>query len=237
MGSGTRDTRSAAALLCTPFLLLPISFPCPWVSVAGVYLVLCCSPAGVHICAPPLVFEPTLLPSTLAVTVTGVCHGLAGVYLAVSSENKVWAAHNQGQADYRKSQGHHGRHQHWGGGEEVSFTTFLVFLSVEIHLIRSHSKVALNGFQNVNAFRDVTDAKIDCFWLTCCLGGLRLGYRVAALEDREYQMDRLEFVKNQLNLLIADVKVKIKAISEDVASKVTDEVTLQPSVRVTATWI
>ncbi|XP_075878867.1 mitofusin-1b [Nelusetta ayraudi] len=44
--------------------------------------------------------------------------------------------------------------------------------------------------------------------------------RVAALEDREYQMDRLEFVKNQLNLLIADVKVKIKAISEDVASKV-----------------
>lgn len=41
-------------------------------------------------------------------------------------------------------------------------------------------------------------------------------------------MDRLEFVKNQLNLLIADVKVKIKAISEDVASKVTDEVMLQP---------
>lgn len=56
-----------------------------------------------------------------------------------------------------------------------------------------------------------------------------MGYRVAALEDREYQMDRLEFVKNQLNLLIADVKVKIKAISEDVASKVTDEVMLQPS--------
>lgn len=51
---------------------------------------------------------------------------------------------------------------------------------------------------------------------------------MAALEDREYQMDRLEFVKNQLNLLIADVKVKIKAISEDVASKVTDEVMLQP---------
>lgn len=46
---------------------------------------------------------------------------------------------------------------------------------------------------------------------------------MAALEDREYQMDRLEFVKNQLNLLIADIKVKIKAISEDVASKVTDQ--------------
>uniref|UniRef100_A0A3Q4BV94 Dynamin-type G domain-containing protein n=1 Tax=Mola mola TaxID=94237 RepID=A0A3Q4BV94_MOLML len=44
--------------------------------------------------------------------------------------------------------------------------------------------------------------------------------RVAALEDREYQMDRLEFVRNQLNLLIDDIKKKIKAISEDVASKV-----------------
>lgn len=44
--------------------------------------------------------------------------------------------------------------------------------------------------------------------------------RVAALEDREYQMDRLEFVKNQLNLLIDDIKMKIKAISEDVESKV-----------------
>ncbi len=43
---------------------------------------------------------------------------------------------------------------------------------------------------------------------------------MAALEDREYQRDRLEFVKNQLNLLIDDIKKKIKAISEDVASKV-----------------
>lgn len=55
-------------------------------------------------------------------------------------------------------------------------------------------------------------------------GGLWLGFRVAALEDREYQMDRLEFVKNQLNLLIADIKMKIKAISDDVASKVSGEV-------------
>ncbi|XP_053709005.1 mitofusin-1b [Synchiropus splendidus] len=44
--------------------------------------------------------------------------------------------------------------------------------------------------------------------------------RVAALEDRDYQMDRLDFVKNQLNLLIEDIKKKIKAISEDVESKV-----------------
>ncbi|KAI3368726.1 hypothetical protein L3Q82_025718, partial [Scortum barcoo] len=46
--------------------------------------------------------------------------------------------------------------------------------------------------------------------------------RVAALEDREYQMDRLEFVKNQLNLLIDDIKKKIKAISEDVEAKVSN---------------
>ncbi|KAF7665920.1 hypothetical protein LDENG_00126930 [Lucifuga dentata] len=44
--------------------------------------------------------------------------------------------------------------------------------------------------------------------------------RVAALEDREYQMDRLDFVRNQLNLLIDDIKKKIKAISEDVEAKV-----------------
>ncbi|XP_029356939.1 mitofusin-1b [Echeneis naucrates] len=44
--------------------------------------------------------------------------------------------------------------------------------------------------------------------------------RVAALEERENQMDRLEFVKNQLNLLIDDIKKKIKAISENVESKV-----------------
>lgn len=49
---------------------------------------------------------------------------------------------------------------------------------------------------------------------------MRWDLRVAALEDREYQMDRLEFVKNQLNLLIDDIKKKIKAISEEVESKV-----------------
>ncbi|XP_038128092.1 mitofusin-1b isoform X2 [Cyprinodon tularosa] len=44
--------------------------------------------------------------------------------------------------------------------------------------------------------------------------------RVTALEDRDYQIDRLEFVKNQLNLLIEEIKKKIKAISDDVESKV-----------------
>ncbi|XP_077439222.1 mitofusin-1b isoform X2 [Vanacampus margaritifer] len=44
--------------------------------------------------------------------------------------------------------------------------------------------------------------------------------RVAALEDREYQIDRLDFVRNQLRLLIEDINKKIKAISENVESKV-----------------
>ncbi|KAF6714685.1 Mitofusin-1 [Oryzias melastigma] len=44
--------------------------------------------------------------------------------------------------------------------------------------------------------------------------------RVEALEARENQMDRLEFVRNQLNLLIEEIKKKIKAISEDVEYKV-----------------
>ncbi|XP_057696501.1 mitofusin-1b [Corythoichthys intestinalis] len=46
--------------------------------------------------------------------------------------------------------------------------------------------------------------------------------RVAALEDREYQIDRLDFVRNQLRLLIEDINKKIKAISEDVESKVSN---------------
>lgn len=44
--------------------------------------------------------------------------------------------------------------------------------------------------------------------------------RVASLEDREYQMDRLEFVTNQLQLLIEDIKKKIKAVTVEVESKV-----------------
>uniref|UniRef100_A0A673Z127 Mitofusin 1b n=1 Tax=Salmo trutta TaxID=8032 RepID=A0A673Z127_SALTR len=44
--------------------------------------------------------------------------------------------------------------------------------------------------------------------------------RVASLEDREYQTDRLEFVTNQLQLLIEDIKKKIKAVTVEVESKV-----------------
>ncbi|XP_053490021.1 mitofusin-1b isoform X1 [Ictalurus furcatus] len=46
--------------------------------------------------------------------------------------------------------------------------------------------------------------------------------RVASLEEREYLMDRLEFVRNQLNLLIEDIKKKIKMVSEQVANQVSN---------------
>ncbi|XP_063056827.1 mitofusin-1-like isoform X2 [Engraulis encrasicolus] len=44
--------------------------------------------------------------------------------------------------------------------------------------------------------------------------------RVVSLEDREYLMDRLEFVRNQLNLLIEEIKKRIKAITEEVQQQV-----------------
>ncbi len=47
--------------------------------------------------------------------------------------------------------------------------------------------------------------------------------RVASLEEREYLIDRLDFVRNQLNLLIQDIKRKIEAISEEVKDKVNVE--------------
>lgn len=40
------------------------------------------------------------------------------------------------------------------------------------------------------------------------------------MEEREDQKDRLEFVRNQLNLLTDDVKKKIKEVTEEVANKV-----------------
>lgn len=44
--------------------------------------------------------------------------------------------------------------------------------------------------------------------------------RVASLEERECLRDRLEFVRNQLNLLVEDIKKKIKMVSEQVANQV-----------------
>ncbi|XP_051554371.1 mitofusin-1-like [Myxocyprinus asiaticus] len=44
--------------------------------------------------------------------------------------------------------------------------------------------------------------------------------KVFSLEEREALMDRLEFVQNQLNFLTEDIKDKIKAITDDVAAKV-----------------
>ncbi|XP_053369509.1 mitofusin-1-like isoform X1 [Clarias gariepinus] len=46
--------------------------------------------------------------------------------------------------------------------------------------------------------------------------------RVASLEEREYLKDRLEFVRNQLNLLTEDIKKKIKRVSEQVANQVSN---------------
>ncbi|XP_064195175.1 mitofusin-1b isoform X2 [Anguilla rostrata] len=44
--------------------------------------------------------------------------------------------------------------------------------------------------------------------------------RVFSLEEREFQMDRLDFIRNQLNLLTEDIKRRIKAVTEEVAAKV-----------------
>uniref|UniRef100_A0A8C1A607 Dynamin-type G domain-containing protein n=1 Tax=Cyprinus carpio carpio TaxID=630221 RepID=A0A8C1A607_CYPCA len=45
--------------------------------------------------------------------------------------------------------------------------------------------------------------------------------KVFSLEDREALMDRLEFVRNQLNFLTENIKEKIKTITDKVADKVT----------------
>ncbi|XP_061099384.1 mitofusin-1-like isoform X1 [Conger conger] len=44
--------------------------------------------------------------------------------------------------------------------------------------------------------------------------------RVLSLEERDSHVDRLDFIRNQLNLMTEDVKRKIKTITEEVASKV-----------------
>lgn len=48
------------------------------------------------------------------------------------------------------------------------------------------------------------------------------------MEEREDQIDRLDFIRNQMNLLTLDVKKKIKEVTEEVANKVscamTDEI-------------
>nr|XP_020654710.1 mitofusin-1 [Pogona vitticeps]XP_020654711.1 mitofusin-1 [Pogona vitticeps]XP_020654712.1 mitofusin-1 [Pogona vitticeps]XP_020654713.1 mitofusin-1 [Pogona vitticeps] len=49
--------------------------------------------------------------------------------------------------------------------------------------------------------------------------------RVYSMEEREEQKDRLEFVRNQLNLLTDDIKKKIKEVAEEVADKVSSAMT------------
>ncbi|XP_051041793.1 mitofusin-1 isoform X2 [Phodopus roborovskii] len=43
--------------------------------------------------------------------------------------------------------------------------------------------------------------------------------RVYSMEEREDQIDRLDFIRNQMNLLTLDVKKKIKEVTEEVANK------------------
>lgn len=42
------------------------------------------------------------------------------------------------------------------------------------------------------------------------------------MEEREDQIDRLDFIQNQMNLLTLDVKKKIREVTEEVANKVGD---------------
>lgn len=44
--------------------------------------------------------------------------------------------------------------------------------------------------------------------------------RVHSMEEREDQRDRLDFVRNQLNILTEDTKEKIKRVTEEVENKV-----------------
>lgn len=46
------------------------------------------------------------------------------------------------------------------------------------------------------------------------------------MEEREDQIDRLDFIRNQMNLLTLDVKKKIKEVTEEVANKVTSSLVM-----------
>lgn len=46
--------------------------------------------------------------------------------------------------------------------------------------------------------------------------------RVQSMEEREDQKDRLDFVRNQLNILTEDTKEKIKRVTEEVENKVSE---------------
>lgn len=46
------------------------------------------------------------------------------------------------------------------------------------------------------------------------------------MEEREDQIDRLDFIRNQMNLLTLDVKKKIKEVTKEVANKVTASVVM-----------
>ncbi|XP_048099169.1 mitofusin-1 isoform X1 [Alosa alosa] len=69
----------------------------------------------------------------------------------------------------------------------------------------------IRGWQITESVKDIMDA----------INITSAEKKVLSLEERESLMDRLEFVRNQLNVLTEDVKEKIKATADEVAAKVT----------------
>lgn len=55
------------------------------------------------------------------------------------------------------------------------------------------------------------------WWFPFCWG------RVHSMEEREDRKDRLDFVRNQLNILTEDTKEKIRRVTEEVESKVSQD--------------
>ncbi|XP_056591592.1 mitofusin-1b [Triplophysa dalaica] len=81
----------------------------------------------------------------------------------------------------------------------------------------SHSAVKTKFEQHTKTATDITNTVKDIMDEINIASAEK---RVASLEEREYLIDRLDFVRNQLNLLIQDVKKQIKLITQEVENKV-----------------
>lgn len=121
-----------------------------------------------------------------------------GVYLTVSSEDQVWAAHREGQTDLWSSAPHHGLCAHRCTRAEVSWSENEI-IAVDISRYVSFWTTLLHS---------------EYFFVCICV------CRVYCLETKEDRQDRLEFIDKQLDLLTADCKAKIKKITEEVERQV-----------------
>ncbi|XP_057218196.1 mitofusin-1b [Triplophysa rosa] len=81
----------------------------------------------------------------------------------------------------------------------------------------SHSAVKTKFEQHTKTATDITNAVKD---IMDEINIASADKRVVSLEEREYLIDRLDFVRSQLNLLIQDIKKQIKLITEEVENKV-----------------